>query len=134
MCSGNRHIEAFTEVQSGCVLSSIVFSALKASFCGGRPCPDKGKEAVMTNVNGESNMHVIGESDGFIVPEKLANKTGTPVAELVAERRPPKSKVVSYAFVPVTVPRNANPGAFTTTASEDGNISTVAAQGKSRIR
>ena len=80
------------------------------------------------------DMHVIGESDGSIVPEKLANKTGTPVAELVEERGPPKGKVVSYAFVPVSVPGNANQSACTTTASEDGNISTVAAQGKSRMQ
>ena len=40
------------------------------------------------------DMHVIEESDGFIVPEEQANKTGTPVAELVEERGPPKDKVV----------------------------------------
>jgi hypothetical protein len=40
------------------------------------------------------DMHVIGESDGSIVPEKLANKTGTPVAELVEGRGPPKGKEV----------------------------------------
>ncbi len=79
------------------------------------------------------DMHVIGESDGSILPEKLANKTGTPVAELVEGREPPKGKVVSYTFVPVSVPSKANQSECTTTASKDGDISTVAAQGKSRI-
>ena len=116
--AGNRQDEAFTEVQPGCVLNSTVFTALRASLCGGRPCPDKGKATIMTNVNGKSDMiptesettstvgnfshgsqetpatssspmeldrsekarcqhpdmHVAGESDSFIVPEKPANK------------------------------------------------------------
>ncbi len=38
------------------------------------------------------DMHVAGESDGSIVPEKLANKTGTPVTELVEERGHPRTK------------------------------------------
>ena len=80
------------------------------------------------------DMHVIGESDGSIVPEKRANKTGTPVAEPVEERGPPKGKVVQYAFVPVPVPGNTNPSARTTAACKDGNISTATAQGKSRMR
>jgi hypothetical protein len=42
----------------------------------------------------DPDMHVIGESDGSIVPETLANKTGTPVAELVEGRGPPKGKGV----------------------------------------
>ncbi len=41
-----------------------------------------------------TGMHVIGESDGSIVPEKLATKTGTRVAELVEERGPPKGEEV----------------------------------------
>ena len=131
---GDLRIEAFTEAQPGCVLNSPEFPGLGASFCGGRPCPDKGKATIMTNVNGNADMHVVGESDGSIVPEKQANKTGTPVAELVDERGPPKGKVVQCAFVPVSVPGNTNPSACITTASKDGNISTVAAQGKSRMR
>ena len=80
------------------------------------------------------DMHVIGESDGSIVPEKQANKTGTPVAELVEVRGPRKGKEVSYALVPVSVPGNTSRSVHTTTARKDGNISTVAAQGKSRMR
>ena len=80
------------------------------------------------------DMHVIGESDGSIVPEKRANKTGTPVAELVEERGPPKGKVVQYAFVPVSAPDNTNPSVRTSMASKGGNISTVEVQGKSRMQ
>jgi len=53
---GNRHCEAFTEVQLGGVLNSTVFQKTLASFCGGRPCPDKGKAIVMSNDNGKSDV------------------------------------------------------------------------------
>ena len=33
-----------------------VYGAPKTSFCGGRPCPDKGKAIVMSNINGESDV------------------------------------------------------------------------------
>ena len=81
-----------------------------------------------------TSIHVVGESDSSIVPEKLANKTGTPVAELVEGTGPPKGKVVSCSFVPVSVPSNANRSECATMARKDGNLSTVAAQGKSRMR
>jgi len=42
---GNRQREAFTLVQLGCILNSTVFQKTLASFCGGRPCPVKGKES-----------------------------------------------------------------------------------------
>ena len=103
----------------------------RASFCGGRPCPDKGKAIVMSNDNGESDvtptesettctvgnfshgsretpaisvssmeadrsekarchntdMHVAGDSDSSIVPEKSANKSDVPsLAESMEER------------------------------------------------
>ena len=122
--SGNRQVEAFTEAQPGCVLSS------ENILLGGRPCPDKGKATVMSNVNGESDvtptesqttgmvgnfphgsreapetsaahatdrsekargrtsdMHVSGESDSFIVPQKQANNgSGSLSAESVEGR------------------------------------------------
>src|SRR3990170_6473482 len=56
----------------------------------------------------KSDMHVVGESDGSIVPEKRANKTGTPVAEFVEERGPPEGNVTQYALVPDTVPGYTN--------------------------
>jgi len=34
--------------------SRAVYRAPNTSFCGGRPCPDKGKAIVMSNINGES--------------------------------------------------------------------------------
>lgn len=36
--------------------SRAVYGAPKTSFCGGRPCPDKGKAIVMSNINGESDV------------------------------------------------------------------------------
>ena len=81
-----------------------------------------------------SDAHVAGESDGFIVPEKRANKTGTPVAESVEGRGPPEGHVVQYAFVPVSVPGHTNLSARMTTARRDGNILTVTSQGRSRMR
>ena len=38
----------------------------------------------------KSDMHVTGESDDLVVPEKRANNAGTPVAESVEERRSAK--------------------------------------------
>ena len=38
-------------------------------------------------------MHDSGKSDDFVVPTKLANKTGTPVAESMEGRRSPKSPI-----------------------------------------
>ena len=119
------------EIQLGCVLNSTVIPEARASFCGGRPCPDKGKATVMSNANGESDvtptesettctvgnlsrgsretpaisvssmeadrsekarghnsdMHVAGESDSPVVPEKSANKSDVPsLAESMEER------------------------------------------------
>lgn len=82
----------------------------------------------------KSDMHVAGESDGSIVPEKRANKTGTPVAESAEERGPPEGNVVQYAFVPVSVLGYTNRANRMTTARGDGNISTVTSQGRSRMR
>ena len=43
-------------------------------------------------------MHVSAKSDDFVVPTKLANKTGTPVAESMEGRRSPKSSCVRFAI------------------------------------
>ena len=56
MVPGNRHCEAFAEVQLGCVLNSAVFQKKLAFFWGGWPCPDKGKAIAMSNDNGESDI------------------------------------------------------------------------------
>ena len=81
-----------------------------------------------------SDTYVSGESDGSIVPEKRANKAGTPVAESVEERGPPEGNVVQHAVVPVSVPANTTPANGMTAARGDGNISTVTSQGRSRMR
>ena len=38
---------------------------------------------------GTADMYVSGKSDDFVVPTKLANKTGTPAAESVARKGSP---------------------------------------------
>ena len=149
---GDLHIEAFTEVQPGCVLSSAVFTALRASFCGGRPCPDKGKATIMTNVNGKSDMiptesettrtvgnfshgsretpatssspmeldrsekarcqhpdmHVAGESDSSIVPEKPANKGGVLLPAELAEGRELTKENTEQSLLDRTQSRNSD--------------------------
>ena len=47
---------------------------------------------------GTADMQVSGKSDDFVVPTKLANKTGTPVAESMEGRRSPKSSCVRFAI------------------------------------
>ena len=56
---------------------------------------------------GTGDMQVFGKSDDFVVPTKLANKTGTPVAESMEVRRSPKSSCVRFAIAPDTVPDHA---------------------------
>jgi hypothetical protein len=56
---------------------------------------------------GTADMHVSGKSDDFVVPTKLANKTGTPVAESMEGRRSSKSSCVRFAIAPDTVPDHA---------------------------
>ena len=56
---------------------------------------------------GTADMHVSGKSDDFVVPTKLANKTGTPVADSMEGRRSPKSSCVRFAIAPDTVPDQA---------------------------
>ncbi len=56
---------------------------------------------------GTADMHAIGKSDGPIVPAKRANKTGTPAAESVEERGPPKGNVVKHVLASDTVPETA---------------------------
>ena len=46
-----------------------------------------------------ADMHVAGESDGSIVPEKQTNKAGTPVAEFVEERGPPEGMLCGFALI-----------------------------------
>ena len=46
-----------------------------------------------------ADMHVAGESDGSIVPEKRTNKAGTPVAEFVEERGPPEGMLCGFALI-----------------------------------
>ncbi len=52
-------------------------------------------------------MNANRKSDGPIAPAKRTNKTGTPAAESVEERGPPKGNAVMYVLAPDTVPRLA---------------------------
>jgi hypothetical protein len=52
---------------------------------------------------GTADMYVSGKSDDFVVPTKLANKTGTPAAESMEGRESPKSSCVRFAIAPDTV-------------------------------
>ena len=54
--------------------------------------------------NHNADMYVAGESDGSIVPEKQANKAGTPVAESVEERGPPEGMLCGFALISDPVP------------------------------
>ena len=54
-----------------------------------------------------ADMYVSGKSDDFVVPTKLANKTGTPAAESMEGRGSPKSSRVRFALAPDTVPDHA---------------------------
>ena len=56
---------------------------------------------------GTADMYVSGKSDDFVVPTKLANKTGTPAAESMEGRGSPKSSRVRFALAPDTVPDHA---------------------------
>jgi len=56
---------------------------------------------------GTADMHVFRKSYDFVVSTKLANKTGTPVAESMEGRRSPKSSCVRFAIAPDTVPDHA---------------------------
>jgi len=65
---GNRHCEADHAMHcarrgtTGLYIElhgysrNTVTPEMRASFCGGRPCPDKGKATVMSNVNGKSDV------------------------------------------------------------------------------
>jgi hypothetical protein len=57
---------------------------------------------------GTADMHVSGKSDDFVVPTKLATKTGTPVAESMEGRRSPKSPIslVSLLHMVLNLPRS----------------------------
>ena len=66
----------------------------------GRPVCPHAEKARCHN----ADMHVAGESDGSIVPEKQTNKAGTPVAEFVEERGPPEGMLCGFALVLDTEP------------------------------
>ncbi len=84
---------------------------------------------------GTADMHAIGKSDGPIVPAKRANKTGTPAAESVEERGPPKGNDAQHLLVPDTVPVFTSYSTYcVSTARRDGYILTVITQGRSRMR
>jgi len=51
-----------------------------------------------------ADMHVAGESDGSIVPEKRTDKAGTPVADSVEERGPPEGMLCGFALILDTEP------------------------------
>ena len=121
-------------------------------MCGGRPCPDKGKATVMSNVNGESgvtptesqttrtvenlsrgsretpaisassmeadrsekarghhpDMHVAGESDSPIVPQKPANKDSLPLSAESVEGRGLTKENIEQSLLDRTRSRNAD--------------------------
>jgi hypothetical protein len=56
---------------------------------------------------GTADMVVSGKSDDFVVPTKLASKTGTPAAESMKGRRSPKSSCVSFAIAPDAIAPDA---------------------------
>ena len=56
---------------------------------------------------GTADMHAHGKSHGPIVPAKRANKAGTPVAESVEERGPPKGNAAWHFLAPDTEPDSA---------------------------
>jgi hypothetical protein len=51
-----------------------------------------------------SGMHVLGESDGFTVPQKRANRAERSAAESVEERGSTKGNATRTLLVPDTVP------------------------------
>ena len=62
------------------------------------PLPVGGRGRLGKVLDQTPNMHVSGESDGLIVPEKQANKVGpTPVAESVEGRGSTKGNVARQA-------------------------------------
>ena len=75
---------------------------------------------------GTADMYVSGKSDDFVVPTKLANKTGTPAAESMEGRGSPKSGCVRFAIAPDTAPDHAV-SKSTCTACSEGFIVTVIA-------
>src|SRR5450631_4401016 len=54
------------------------------------PCPDRQAGPVHEGISRTMNMHADENSDGVIVPEKRPNKEGSPSAEAVEGRTPPK--------------------------------------------
>ena len=82
-------------------------------MCGNSRRESREIPSVSSSVDGErpekasgrtSGMHAGGKSDGSIVPAKRANKTGTPAAETVEEREPPKGNDALHVPEPDTVP------------------------------
>lgn len=55
--------------------------------------PDGGEERSEKATGRTSGMHVLGKSDGSVVPAKRANKAGLPAAESVEERDPAEGNV-----------------------------------------
>ena len=66
-----------------------VYGAPKTSFCGGRPCPDKGKAIVMSHINGKSDVTPTeSETTGTVghVPHGSRETPATSASPMVADR------------------------------------------------
>ena len=66
--------------------------------------PDGGEERSEKATGRTPDMHVSGESDGFVVPAKRANKAGHPAAESVEGRDPAEENVDQTLLAPDAVP------------------------------
>src|SRR5262245_32952780 len=66
--------------------------------------PDGGGERSEKAPGQTADMHVAGESDGFVVPAKRANKAGLPAAESVEGRDSAEGNVDQPLQVPDAVP------------------------------
>ena len=107
MGKATRQMTLFGE-SSGDAAESKTLSMCETFQHGNRETPETPSPAMAGTV-GEgdmptSDMHVSGESDDLVVPEKRANKAGTPVAESVEERGSTKGNGISGGHMPDTAP------------------------------
>jgi hypothetical protein len=80
-----------------------------------------------------SGMHAFGESDGFIVPKKRANKAGCSAAESVEGRGPTQGNEPQAWHVPDTEPERRGNGLWGVRAAVMSGWSSDT-RGKSRMR
>ena len=80
-----------------------------------------------------SGMHAFGESDGFIVPKKRANKAGCSAAESVEERGPTQGNEPQAWHVPDTEPERHGNGLWGVRAAVMNGWSSDT-RGRSRMR